>query len=399
MSKDKLQNKAGSVNRTDLPDKVRTYDRLSGLRKHWWVVGIIALLSLGVLGAGLRYLEQDANRQTVNRQSPTDGSQETSLLNAVNPFITNPPPTPAPQLSKEYIYAGGKMLAVADANADAAPPADLAVWRPSNGYWYVMGGNGSQQTSVAWGTNGDQAVPGDFDGDGKTDFSVFRPSTGYWYIQNSSDSAMTSYYFGLSSDKVAPADYDGDGRTDVAVFRNTNGSGYWYIRRSSDGGLTAMQFGLGTDTPAPADYDGDGKADIAVWRPGGMTFFYVESSSSNTVSKAINMNVGGKPVPADYDGDGKADAAIWGAGANGNEWHITASGGTPIAPLAIGAQATDIPVQNDYDGDGRVDRAVWRGSNGTWYIQQSTKIGQPDEYRTEQWGTSGDIPVPAFYRR
>ena len=49
-----------------------------------------------------------------------------------NPMAA-PLPTPTPQLSKEYIYAGSRLLAVEDANANAAPPADLAVWRPSNG--------------------------------------------------------------------------------------------------------------------------------------------------------------------------------------------------------------------------------------------------------------------------
>ena len=45
-----------------------------------------------------------------------------------NPLAA-PLPTATPQLSKEYIYAGQRLLTVEDANANAAPPADLAVWR------------------------------------------------------------------------------------------------------------------------------------------------------------------------------------------------------------------------------------------------------------------------------
>ena len=56
-------------------------------------------------------------------------------------------------------------------------------------------------------------------------------------------------------------------------------------------------------------------------------------------------------------------------------------------------------MQNDYDGDGKVDIAVWRDGNGDWYIRQSSRIGQSDELRQVHWGQSGDIPVPAFYRR
>ena len=384
-------------------DKTKKQDWINNLKGFSFqkklLVGLtILLVTIGALGAGLKYLEADAKRQMANGQLKTDGSQETSLLNSINPFLADPPPAPTPQLTKEYIYAGGKMLAVEDANANAAPPPDLAVWRPNAsgaGTWYVMGGQGSQQVTVPWGASGDTPVPGDFDGDGKTDFSVFRPSTGYWYIQNSSNpSTMTSYYFGASTDKVAPADYDGDGRTDAAVFRPSNG--YWYIQRSSDSGLIAQQFGLGSDIPSPADYDGDGKADIAVWR-GSAASFYILRSSDNLFQGIAYGADGDTPVPADYDGDGRADAAVWRYGS----WNILYSSTNSPETFTFGDPASDKAVYNDYDGDGKVDVAIWRPSNGRWYILQSSKVGQPlPEYQREvQWGQNGDIPVPAFYRR
>ena len=172
--------------------------------RGWLIAGVIVPIALGALGASLKYLEDDARRQMAGKHLNDDGSRETSLLDAVNPFLGGGTPTPTPRLSKEYIYAGGRMLAVEDADAAAAPPADLAVWRLDSsgvGTWRVMGGQGSQQVSVPWGGTGDKAVPGDYDGDGKTDFSVFRPSDGYWYIQNSSNGALTAYQFGVSSDR------------------------------------------------------------------------------------------------------------------------------------------------------------------------------------------------------
>ena len=358
---------------------------------HWWVIGLITLLSLGAMGAGLRYLETDAERELARRKTATPLNQpQASLLSAVNPFLPNPSPTPTPQLSKEYIYAGSRMLAVEDANASAAPPADLAVWRPSTGYWYVLGGPGSQQTYFQWGGSGDVPVPGDYDGDGKTDFSVFRPSEGTWYISNSSNGAMTTLSsFGAPDDKMAQADYDGDGKTDPAVYRPN--TGYWYIQQSTTNTMVSYQWGVGGHTPASADYDGDGKADIAVWYNAGASFQYLKSSTNNTTSETVQFGqTGDVPVPGDYDGDGKADYAL----RRGANWIIKQSSNGQIT-TTVWEQAGDKAVQNDYDGDGKVDIAVWRDSTGYWYIRNSSS----GQLRQVQWGASGDVPVPAFYRR
>ncbi len=380
-----------------------SFDRL---KKHWWAVGLIALLSLGAMGAGLKYLEESAKEQNAanaNRNNFT--KTEPSLVSKLNPFVEPPLPTATPQLSKEYIYAGSRMLAVEDANANAAPPADLAVWRQSTGYWYVLGGQGSAQTSFQWGGTDDEAVPGDYDGDGKTDFAVWRHSNGTWYISTSSSSGANyiAVAFGIGSgtspDKPVAADYDGDGKTDIAVYRPS--TGYWYIRRSSDpnNNVSGYYFGISTDTPAPADYDGDGKADLALWRGGGYTLYTIRSSDNQTQTQIFYAAApSDKPVSADYDGDGKADFAV----RHGGDWLIrySASSYNNANDLtAINWQAGDVAVQNDYDGDGKVDVAVWNASNGHWLIRQSSQLAVNNGLRDVQWGQSGDTPVPAFYRR
>ncbi len=360
---------------------------------------VIAIFSLGTFGAGLKYLEEDANRVIAGRQAATllNPSPEEGLLAKINPFVPPPPPSPSPQLSKEYIYAGSRLLAVEDANANAAPPADLAIWRPSTGTWWVMGGGqGSQQVSVQWGAANDKPVPGDYDGDGKTDFSVFRPDnnahTGTWYVLYSSSNSWTSFIFGIESDKVVQADYDGDGKTDAAVWRATDG--VWYIYRSSDGGITYTQFGSNGDVPSPGDYDGDGKADVGVWRNSNTSFYSL--NSSNQVMQTLGFTQSStQPVSADYDGDGRADYAI----RSGANWIILNSSTGVIQSPVSWQQSGDVSVHNDYDGDGKVDIAVWRDSNGNWYIRQSSLIGQSGELRQVQWGMAGDKPVPAFYRR
>ena len=365
------------------------------LKAHWLIVGIVAFLALGALGAGLKYLEEDARRQAASGNRQIGSGQNQSLLNSINPFISAPLPSPTPQLSKEYIYAGDRLLAVEDANATAVPPSDLAIWRPTTGGWYVMGASGQMRAAVGWGLDGDKPAAGDYDGDGKTDFCVFRPSENKWYILRSSNGTIDGVPFGISGDTPAPADYDGDGRTDIAVFRKnvpSSGNGTWYILRSSDQQAWGIEFGLNSDaeTLAPADYDGDGKADVTAWRSANQSFYTKRSGDGTTQTVSLGQ-ASTQPVSGDYDGDGKADYAVR-KQANG-DWYIRYSTTGVIQPAVGWGLASDIPVQNDYDADGRVDFGVFR--NGAWYIKHISTGGE----RIDNWGQAGDIPVPVFYRR
>jgi hypothetical protein len=77
---------------------------------------------------------------------------------------------------------------------------DIAVYRPSNGWWIIVPSSGASPYAVAWGATGDIPVPGDYDGDGRTDIAVYRPSNGWWIIIPSSGASPYAVTWGASSD-------------------------------------------------------------------------------------------------------------------------------------------------------------------------------------------------------
>ena len=272
-------------------------------------------------------------------------------------------------------------------SAAFAPDGKLVI----GGYTQFSGVQGQDFAAVRYnfGSDAPNKTAMDFDGDGKADLGVFRPSEGNWYIQQSTD-GFKAATFGFNTDKLTPADFDGDGKTDIAVYREGS-AGYFYILNSSDNTFRAEQFGTtGDDPSAIGDWDGDGKADVAVYRGGAQSYFYYRSSSQPAVSlQTLAWGTSGdKPMRGDFDGDGKQDAAVYRPSTN--NWYILQSSNSQFRAEVWGL-STDKFVPADYDGDGKTDVAVFR--NGVWYILQSSN-NQP---RYETFGASTDALVPADY--
>ena len=254
--------------------------------------------------------------------------------------------------------------------------ADLSVFRPSIGQWFV---EGTPAAGVQFGLAGDIPVPGDYNGDGLIERAVYRPSTGQWF-----ESGIGTVQYGRPGDIPIPADYNGDGTMDVAVFRTTdNNNGVWLVNVP---GQPALAFGVRGDIPVPGDYDGDGRADFAVYRPSTGQWFVATASTGYTTFTVTQWGIPGDiPVRADFDGDNKLDFVVF-RPSNGT-WYISGSNSSPTS-IQFGLPG-DMPVSLDRDGDGRSDLLVWRPSNGQWFIRNAAT----NAITTAAFGLPGDIPT------
>jgi probable HAF family extracellular repeat protein len=279
--------------------------------------------------------------------------------------------TPTPARSVSTAFSGSKIpnMTVVRTNSDGSLN------------WYAQGA-----LSVTWGVIADVPVPGFYDGGLQSVVAVWRPSNGVWYIRHTDGtSASVAWGSGSMGDIPVPADYDGDGKTDLAVWRPGKPSSFFILE--SGGPAVRIDWGTFGDVPVVADYDGDGRADLAVWRPS-TGYFYVIPSSGAPAYALRWGTAGDQPVVGDFDGDRKADFAVV-RHTDQLEWFIRRSSDGRVDDIGFGLP-TDLPLAGDFDGDGKIDIAVWRpGAQSRFYAAGSATRS----VISVDWGGRNDLPI------
>jgi len=121
-----------------------------------------------------------------------------------------------------------------------------------------------------FGTPGDHAVSGDWNGDGIEAVGIFRD--GSWRLDVDADGRWSkgdaAIFFGDSGDMPVVGDFNGDGIDDLGVYR----AGTWVLDTNGNHQLDAddltFEFGSADQRPIVGDFDGDGTDDPGLYRDG-----------------------------------------------------------------------------------------------------------------------------------
>ena len=186
---------------------------------------------------------------------------------------------------------------------------DVGVQRRTTAPRYQLRRLGSSTLVIPFGWRSDQAISGDWNGDGRVDIGARRPGLRAFVLRRANGSTRT-VPLGRVADFGVTGDWNGDGRTDLGLWRPSTQT---FLLRAADGAVTRVRFGAPGDRPVTGDWNGDGRTELGVFRPGTATFLKRNVSKREVVrvrSVALGRSTG-LPVTGDWDGDRRTDLGMW----------------------------------------------------------------------------------------
>jgi hypothetical protein len=225
--------------------------------------------------------------------------------------------------------------------------------RPS-GTWYLRNSNsaGSSIGGFNYGSPGDLAVTGDWDGNDTTTIGVYRPATSTWFLRNSNSygSSTGSFGFGSPGDIPVVGDWDGNGTTTIGVYRPSTGT--WYLRNANSAGTSTggIKYGDSTYTPVAGDWDGNGTSTIGLFKTSTATWYLRNTNTAATPTGGFSFgSAGDKPVVGNWDGAGGDTIGVFRPSTATWYQRNTNSGGTSTGGFKFG-NIGDQPVTGNWDG-------------------------------------------------
>lgn len=340
------------------------------------------------------------------------GTAWADLVDIGEPSVQTPPqPDVIPNVLIDFPFliegsaSGGIVQATRYIDHDGDGKTDYSVVRSASqatqSTWHAWLSTTNGEANAQFGTGaglpgGDRVVPADYDGDNRTDIAVWRPSQGAFYILQSNTSTIRAESFGQNGDDpTVVGDYDGNGTDDLAVYRQgaTGQQGNYYYRTVANGPVFTMPWGLGGDVPLAGDFDGDYKADFHVARNESGTWVHYEMNST-TGFKAYPWGLStDRLAVGDFDRDNRTDVCVIRPSGGALAWFVLKSSTGGLLTQTWGTATTDVPAPGDYDGDGRTDFAVWRNGSAPAQYFVKGSLSAPVAF---SWGSTSDYPLANF---
>jgi serine-aspartate repeat-containing protein C/D/E len=139
------------------------------------------------------------------------------------------------------------------------------------------------------------------------------------------------FKYGTEGDKAVVGDWNGDGIYSIGIFRN----GTWFLDMDGDGRWSSadmlVEFGQEGDIPVVGDWNGDGISKLGVYRNG---TFYLDTNNNHMMDASDKVfalgNPGDKPFAGDFTGSGVDTVGVY------------EDGGTAVTPSE--AASTSMPA-------------------------------------------------------